>query len=222
MNIIGIDPSITSTAVTINGKLFNYTTYTNAYNKKSLKKWYGYFEKIITYRFIEYKEDEDYSTNDMMKIIQYNSVCEMIIKDINENIDKTKETKIKIEGYSYGSSVGYLVDLVTFSTILRTKLLLVTFDIEIVSPSSLKLLAAQLTYEPIIKGKKVTYKNRMGVTGGNFTKTEIHISLVENEKIEHEYVKILKELNSEIMEISKIPKPLEDVSDSFILYCSML
>ena len=46
----------------------------------------------------------------------------MIIDDILQNINPNEESKIGIEGYNFGATVGDLIDLVTFSTLLRKKL----------------------------------------------------------------------------------------------------
>ena len=44
MNIIGIDPSLISTGMVINGKLFNYCRESDAINKSGLGKWFKHSE----------------------------------------------------------------------------------------------------------------------------------------------------------------------------------
>jgi hypothetical protein len=39
MNIVTIDPSLISTAVIVNNKMFNYCRKNNAFGKKGLTKW---------------------------------------------------------------------------------------------------------------------------------------------------------------------------------------
>jgi hypothetical protein len=50
------------------------------------------------------------------------------------NIDKSLPTKIGIEGYSFSSNAGAIIDLVTFSTLLRKKLFDLSEDILVLSP----------------------------------------------------------------------------------------
>ena len=165
-NIIGVDPSLVSTGLTINGKLFNYVKKKSAFNKSGLQKWYKMCEDIVTYRWIEYdSENKIFTDSEVAKIRDYDRVTDIIIEDINANIDHNKETYIMIESYSYSSNAGPLIDLVTFSTLLRIKLLSITDNVHIIPPQSLKKESCKLTYKPIeiIKGKvkkKITYEYR--------------------------------------------------------------
>lgn len=228
-NIIGVDPSLVSTGLTINGKLFNYAKEKSAFNKSGLQKWYKMCEDMVTYRWIEYESEKgEFTDIEVAKIKDYNRVTDMIIKDIIENIDETKETFIMIESYSYSSNAGPLIDLVTFSTLLRIKLLDITENIHIIPPQSLKKESCKLTYEPIeiIKGKvkkKVVYEYRNidGVAGGNFTKKEMYKVLTENPNYNCEWVNFLREVQSDIMDTKTIKKPIEDLNDSYLLYKCM-
>ena len=56
MNIIGLDPSLISTGLVVNGKLFNYCREKDATNKSGLSKWFKYAESDLTLRYIEYRE----------------------------------------------------------------------------------------------------------------------------------------------------------------------
>ncbi len=226
MNIIGLDPSINSTGLTINGKIFNFSDYNTAYNKKSLKKWYALTDSIIETTFLNYKDKNGtYQENELLKLDEYNKTTDIIISVILKNIDKTLPTKIAIESYSYGSNYGDIIDLVTFSTLLRIKLYeKVTKDIIIIPPSSLKLASAKLTYPPIISGvKKIKYeyRNNMGMSGGIFTKREMFLAIVENETINEPYWEFLRTYKDDILSIKSIQKPLEDCNDSYLLYLIM-
>ena len=89
------------------------------------------------------------------------------------------------------------------------------------SPSTLKLETCKLTYPPINEGKKKekwVYKNNDGVSGGNLTKHGIFLCIVENENLNNPWAKLCKSLKNEIMSISKVPKPFEDINDSFVMY----
>ncbi len=229
-NIVTIDPSLISTALVVSSgdtfKMYNYCRESSAFGKKGITKWFGMAEQHITYKFIEYRSYKDYSEGELVKLKDYDKISDGIINDIKENIDPTKPTKIGIEGYSFSSTAGDIIDLVTFSTILRKKLFdLISEDITVLSPSTLKLESCKLTYPPIIKEsgvKKITikeeYRNKIGISGGKFTKSEMFLVIVENEVWEDYWTKHCKLSKTDILGISKIPKPYEDVNDAFLIY----
>jgi len=222
MNLIGIDPSLISTAVCINGKLFNYCRESDVMGKKGMYKWYKLAEELVTYRYISYREYKDYTNSEITKMMDYSYVVDQIIKDIQENINPTEKTLIGIEGFSYGSMVGDLVDLVTFSTLLRKELFdKISEDIIVVSPSTLKLESCKMTYTPVNIGKtkeKLKHMNNEGIAGGNFTKREMYISIIENSNWMDDWYKHCLLVRGDILEGKKIPKPYEDVNDSYLLY----
>lgn len=224
MNYIGIDPSITSTGMIINGKPFSYSYESSGYNKSGLSKWYQLSEHIVNFRFHNQAQFIDYKDEQIVKIKLYKSVVSKIIIDIKDNIDNSGKIVVAIEGYSYGSSAGNLIDLVTFGTLLRNELLEIGCDITIVSPMTLKLESCKLTYQPIEEmiGKKnpkmvLYYKNNEGVSGGNFTKKEMFRSVIENNIWDDDWKKHLESIESDIGD-QKIPKPHEDIIDSYLLY----
>lgn len=229
-NIVTIDPSLISTALVVSSgdtfKMYNYCRESSAFGKKGITKWFGMAEQHITYKFIEYRSFKDYSEGELVKLKDYDKISDDIISDIKENIDPNKPTKIGIEGYSFSSTAGDIIDLVTFSTILRKKLFdLISEDITVLSPSTLKLESCKLTYPPIIKEsgkKKITikeeYRNKIGISGGKFTKTEMFLAIVENEVWEDYWTKHCKLSKTDVLGIAKIPKPYEDVNDAFLIY----
>ncbi len=230
INYIGIDPSIISTAMVINGKVFNYCRKKEVFNKSDkYTKQYDLCKNEITYRFINLQYIENYSENEINKINLYNDITDMIIQDINNNIIKNTQIKIAIEGYSYSSSAGDIIDLVTFSTLLRNKLLLISKDIKIISPSTLKLESCKITYKPLEKqigGKnpriEYIYKNKLGIAGGKFSKEDIYLALIENSNFNDKYCTFLKEHKLSILFLKTIKKPLEDCNDAYILYLLLL
>ena len=152
MNFIGIDPSLISTAVVVNGKILNYCRESKVMLKSGMSKWFKSAEQYCTYRFITYREFDNYSDGELTKLKDYDYITEMIIDDILININPGEESIIGIEGYNFGATVGDLIDLVTFSTLLRKKLFdRVSERIIVLSPSTLKLEACKLTYDPIVK-----------------------------------------------------------------------
>ena len=222
MNIIGIDPSLISTAVVVNGKIFNYCKESYAMNKNGLSKWYKMCEQYVTYRFVDYRDFTSYSEGELTKLKDYDKVTDLIIQDIGKNIDKSLETKIGIEGYNFGASVGDLIDLVTFSTLLRKKLFdYIGKDILVMSPLSLKQESCKLTYPPKDIGKKkpkLEWRNYEGIAGGSFTKREMFLSIVENQFIDDEWSNHLRSIKEEVLENKTIKKPYEDINDAYLLY----
>lgn len=228
-NIVALDPSLISTALVVSSgdtfKMYNYCRESSVLGKTGIKKWFKLAEQFVTYKFIEYREFKDYSEGELTKLKDYDRISDGIIADILANIDHTKPTKIGIEGYSF-SSTGDIIDLVTFSTLLRKKLFdMVSEDISVLSPSTLKLESYKLTYPPIVtetgkkvKKVKIEYRNSLGMAGGSFTKTDIFLSIVENTSFGDYWTKHCKQVKSDILGVSKIPKPYEDVNDSFIIF----
>lgn len=225
-NIIGLDPSLISTALSVsNGstmKLFNYCRETSATGKTGLKKWFKMSEDYVTLRYIEYREFESYSEGELIKLKDYDKISDMIIHDIETHIDKSQETIIGIEGYSFNSDAGDLIDLVTFSTLIRKKLYdYISKDITVLSPSTLKLESCKLTYPAIDIGKKkpkLEYRNYDGIAGGNFTKREMLMSIIDNTNLKDEWAEHLRDVKDDLLSIKKVEKPYEDVNDAYLIY----
>lgn len=222
MNYIGIDPSLISSGMVVNGKIFNYCRESDAMTKSGLSKWFKMCEGKMELRFISYRKFETYSEGEITKLKDYDLVTDIIVSDIEKNIDKSIPTKIGIEGYNFGAQVGDLIDLVAFSTLLRKKLWdYVSKDITIMSPSTLKQESCKLTYPAIDIGKKkpkLEWRNKMGISGGNFTKREMFLSIVENESLTDDWANHCREIKDEMMENKTIKKPYEDANDSYLLY----
>ena len=229
-NIVAIDPSLISTALVVSSgekfKIYNYCRESKVFGKKGITKWFKSAEQYVTYKFIEYREFEDYSEGELTKLKDYDAITDQIVKDILSNIDPLKETKIGIEGYNFGAQVGDLIDLVTFSTLLRKKLFdKVSEDIWVMSPSTLKLEACKFSYEPIrketgIKKIKIVeeYRNKLGIPGGKFQKPDMFRAIVENDKLDDFWSKHCKSVKEEVLAVSTTPKPYEDVDDAYLIY----
>ena len=222
MNLIGIDPSLVSTAVCVNGKVFNYCREKDALGKKGMFKWYNLADELVNYRYIKYSKYDDYMNGEIVKLMDYDQITQQIVDDIKENILSDMKTIVSIEGFSYGSGVGDLIDLVTFSTLLRKKLFdQITQDILVVSPSTLKLESCKLTYPPIDVGKKkpkLKWMNNDGISGGHFTKREMCLAIIENDDLNDDWSKHCKSVKGDLLGGKKIPKPYEDVNDAYLLY----
>lgn len=225
-NFIGIDPSLISTAAVVNGSIINYCRESSVYTKSGMSKWFKSAEQYCKYKFINYREFDNYSDGELIKLKDYDSITEAIIEDILSQINTNEETFIGIEGFNFGAQVGDLIDLVTFSTLLRKKLFdRVSQNIKVFSPTTLKLESCKLTYKPIekIKGKKVQkieyeWRNTLGIPGGKFLKTDMARAIIDNVNISDSWSNYLKSVKNEILSMKNIPKPHEDVNDAWLLY----
>jgi hypothetical protein len=229
-NIVALDPSLISTALVISSgetfKMYNYCRESSAFGKTGIKKWFKLAEQFVTYKFITYREFVDYSEGELTKLKDYDKITDEIISDILSNIDTSKPTKIGIEGYSFSSTAGDIIDLVTFSTLLRKKLFdQISEDITVMSPSTLKLESCKLTYPPIVtetgkkvKKVKIEYRNNLGLSGGKFTKTDMFMAIVDNNEMQDFWTKHCKLVKSDVLGVATIPKPYEDVNDAFLIY----
>lgn len=219
-NIITIDPSLTCTGIVVNGNIICFAKHETAWNKKSMKKWFNICDDIVDFNFIEYNNVKGYSDAEVDKLTSYLSLADRIIDKIQEYMVDGK-TIVAIEGYSYQSVAGPLIDLVTLSTCLRRRLYELSDNLVIVSPSTLKLESAKLTYKPINEGKRVdkfVWKNNQGVKGGSFKKPDMFRALTENENIDDDWNSLLIEHSDEMLSAKNIPKPVEDINDAKLLY----
>jgi hypothetical protein len=158
----------------VNDKKFIYASSLVAHTKKGyLNGWFTDCMLLVDqYIFDQIDDINDHSMLELNKLSLYDSITDKIINDILLNIDPINDTLVGIEGYSYSSSAGPLIDLVTFSTLLRIKIKnkLPSLSFVIYQPTEIKKLAAKLTYPPIKKGKKIEYRNNDGIAGGAFKK----------------------------------------------------
>jgi hypothetical protein len=234
MNIVTIDPSLSCTAVCVNGKFFVYATTPTARNKPTtknpdgtMKKWFTDMEPYVeAYAFFDPTDKKlPYSRREFAKLALYDKITDTIIRDIYNNLKPGQQgTIVCIEGYSYASTSNTLIDLVTFSTLLRSKLILDRrYTGVVLSPPSLKLKACLLTYPEEKfneKGKKLPFSNHDGISGGKFTKHDMMKALLDNDRLSHDrYVNFLRnDCKDELMGKKTIPKPVEDVTDAKLMY----
>jgi hypothetical protein len=206
--------------------MFNYCRESKVLGKTGMSKWFKLAEQNVTYRFIEYRDFADYSEGELTKLKDYDTISDMILKDILDNIDDTQPTVVGIEGYSFGSMAGDLIDLVTFSTLLRKKLWdQLTHNITVLSPSTLKLESCKLTYKPIIKvtGVKkkkevIEYRNTIGISGGKFQKNDMFMAIVDNVDFNDDWSKHCKSVKADVLSVKEIQKPYEDCDDAYLIY----
>ena len=225
MVFIGLDVSKISTALTIekNGitKLYSYSTL------KPNNTWVKLTNDIINYRHVNYtySKEEDYSKTEIMKLKQFSEVTDLIIQDIKSNLEDNEDVIIGIEGYSYSSSSGPIIDIVEFTTTLKYKLLqfIDGSKINIFSPITVKMETCKIAYEPRIEitGKKILkevihYENKDGKNATKFDKWDMFYALLYSDiKLE------LKDWcidNKDIITKNKdVFKPLDDAIDSMFI-----
>lgn len=227
MNIIAIDPSLTCTAMVVNDHKFIYASESVALTKKDeLKGWFLDVEDLVTIRVFPEISKSDYSSTESNKLLHYVTIANQISEDIETHCDPNEDTFVGIEGYSYSSSAGPLIDLVTLSTLIRVNIFYnFSYGLtehRIFQPTEVKALAAKFTYPPIPKNKagtKFEYRNNEGIAGGSFKKHEIYKALIENDSLTDDpWVRYLNENADEILSLKNICKPIEDINDAKILY----
>lgn len=216
MNYIGIDISINSTAIYIEsnkGKFILSFT-----NKKDNNIYIKELDKCgVEFYFLNNKKSNDYSENEILKLIHYDDLSEAILVGIIKNIDISEKTYCQIEGYSFSKKTSSILDIVSLSTIVRYKLIkfIDNIDISIISPNSLKLEVCKLVYTPINIGKrsiKLKYVNNQGISGGSFKKPEMFRAMIDGKIDTPIYNMILA--YKDLMDRDKIPNPIEDIIDS--------
>lgn len=218
MNIISIDPSLSCTAVIVNDKKFVYANDTTAWTKTGkLKKWFEETSHLIDFHIVSYEKSAIYSDQEIKKLSGYDAVSDKILQDIQNHL-VPGAIRVGIEGYSYSSQAGPLIDLVCFGTLLRKKLITLTPEVNVFPPSTLKMLAAKLTYPPTKKGKKDEWRNFQGVAGGKFKKGEMYKCLTENATLTCPWVEFLRANDADILAATNVPKPIEDMNDAKLMY----
>lgn len=224
MNKIGLDISLSSTAMCINCnndvKLFNYTT------AKPNNKWIKEIEKYVSFRFLVCRDEvEEYSEREINKLKDFEGFSDLVLDDILNNIDISQDTIVNIEGYSFNNkNTNSLIDIIGFSTLIRQKILfrVPKSHIEIISPNTVKLQTCINTYGylPAPIGKKgQTLKDPMismspnGVKGGDFEKSDMLIAMLDANMQSpiFDYVQLNKSI---LLGSKKIPKPFDDLIDS--------
>lgn len=215
MNFIGIDISINSTAIYIESSKGSFIlSFTNKKdNNIYIKELDRYGVKFFYQNRIVSK---DYSENEVLKLKHYTEISDLILKEISDKIDQSQKTYCQIEGYSFSKNTSSILDIVGLSTLIRSRLLTISdIDMTIVSPSTLKLEACKLVYEPINVGKKkpkYEYRNDQGISGGSFKKPQMYRAMIEG-KIQSPIYNMLVSY-IELMDRDKIPNPIEDIIDS--------
>lgn len=219
---IGLDLSVNSSAMVIDEHLFNYTT------ESSNNKWIKLTSDYINFRFFENVKQKEYSDNEIYKLRKYDEITDLIFNDIVA-FTKGEKIDVLIEGISYGSP-GKIPDLVTHATLLKRKLLALPNleSIKIIPPTSLKKAACIAVYgyksrigkkgQPL-KGKES--RNNDGLSGGDFKKHDMFKAFIDSTST-NKFKKHCYEMKNNILKMKSIPKPYDDIIDSYFLVFSDL
>lgn len=216
MNFIGIDISLNSTAVFIEANNNKYIL--SFTNKKDNNIYIKELSRCgVRFFHISRESSDDYSKNEIIKLKHYNMLSEMITNEIIKLINTEEKTYCQIEGYSFSKNTSSILDIVSLSTLIRSNLIKSINDIEltIISPSTLKLEACKLVYEPIDIGKKkpkLKFVNNQGISGGSFKKQQMYRAIIEG-NIDTPIYDLLVTYK-DLMDREKIPNPIEDIIDA--------
>lgn len=215
-NYIGIDISLNSTAVFIRNNsgdfILSFTDKkdNNIYIKELSSCGVKFFKQ-------ERPKDADYSKNEILKLKSFISTSNQIVEEIIKHLDLSEKTYCNIEGYSFSKNTQSILDIVSLSTLVRHGLItkIKNIEIEITSPSTLKLETCKLVYPPIdlgIKKPKLKWVNSEGIPGGSFKKPQMFKAMLDG-NIETPILKFLKDY-SFLAQRDKIPNPIEDIIDA--------
>jgi hypothetical protein len=228
MNYIGLDISLNSTGVFIENdneymKILSFT------NKNTSNKYIKILERVgVEFHFSDkdkYKDRyKDYSDNEIIKLKYYDILSDDIVNAIKNHIDENEKTYCLCEGYSFSKNTSSILDIVSLSTMIKVKMInnIKNISLSIIAPTSLKLDACKLVYEPINIGKIkdiYEYRNNDGLKGGSFKKHDMFKCMLDG-NIVSPITHFLNE-NKNILDLKKIPTPIEDIIDS-IFACKVL
>lgn len=223
---IGIDLSLTSTGISIfNSKTKEYKYLSFMKNYKKPTKWTKLMLDYVDITGVEYRYSDEYSKQEVYKIEDYNKNMDIVVDEIFKIVGNNKVI-INIEGYSYSSTnTVSLIDLIALGTLLRNKLhTRLNSDIRIVSPSELKKNTCMLVYGYKEKGKKniiIETRNKIGLSGGSFTKKEMLMAL-NDYPCNSELSKFVKQNFTELYKMTTIPSPIPDLIDSYWLLKTLM
>jgi len=138
--IIGIDFSINSTAVSINegGNLTLFSFVPNFQSGKAAFRTHDAIREIVTVVSYNKEPNTKNSLEDQrIKIRNANDLSDQIISHIRPYLEEAEF--INIEGFSFGSKGNSFIDLISYNTFLKVKLLQIVGEkIWIIPPKSIK------------------------------------------------------------------------------------
>lgn len=149
----------------------------------------------------DWTNNEAYSKSEMIKVQRHMKTADDIINFIIGVTNSKEQYVIAFEGSSYGSSAGTnnIIDMAAGAAILKMELMsrLEVLDILTVAPSTIKKHA----------GKGNMKKDQLWL---KFLENVLNDSSLENSEL-HKYCK------DNIGEVTRVPKPLDDLVDAYFL-----
>lgn len=192
---IGIDFSINSTAMTIikDGKTLFYSFVPNyRENLKAFKTHKDISDLVIIKSYIKEEGSKNPIEDQSIKLKNADRLSDLIIESIKENVEENP--KIFIEGYSFGSKGNSFIDMITYNTFLKVKIIQNWGNcIYVIPPKSIK--------------KKFT-------GNGNASKFDMLKSFLSKDSLLKDR---LIEIGLDKSEEFNIPKPVDDIIDSVAL-----
>jgi hypothetical protein len=149
----------------------------------------------------DWTNNEAYSKSEMIKVQRHMKTADDIINFIIGVTDSKEQYVIAFEGSSYGSSAGTnnIIDMAAGAAILKMELMsrLEVLDILTVAPSTIKKHAGK----------------------GNMKKDQLWLKFLENvlDDPSLENSELHKYCKDNIGEVTRVPKPLDDLVDAYFL-----
>lgn len=216
---VGCDSSLTSTAVSFydshKGKWY-HINYSKDLDMAKPPKWYKIASRqvdLFSYSREQTGSDQ-YAMSEAVKLEAADRVSDWVYLELKKFTSQGYSAYGCIEGYSYGSDAGHLIDLVCMGTLLRKKIGdLCSAPMYVIAPSHLKRFAAESTYPP--PDKKGPYRNYDGIPGGSFKKHQMMQAMLDNPELsETGFGTLCESLWGEIRSQATVKSPFDDVVDS--------
>lgn len=213
--IVGIDASLSSTAAcVIEDGVDTFHVFTTT---KLDNKWMKHAELFATLHPVQYtKSKAQFSSLEVAKLEDYRRNAYEVV----DTLELEEGDQVFMEGYA-ARAKGNIVDLVTFGTFLRSRIINTGAHLTIVTPMGLKKSWAELIYPKDAKGIARNYELRpnskgemLGIAGGSFQKHQMILGLYEMEGTS-KFKKEMEMHRDDIMPLKNIPKPFDDCVDAY-------
>jgi hypothetical protein len=206
MNFITIDFSLNSPGICIySNNKYNFIGYlkpgTGTKKEQKLQEDLDFLEDTQIAYQPDWTNNEAYSKSEMIKIQRHTQTANNIINMIVEITGNKTPFVIAFEGSSYGSSAGTnnIIDMAAGAAILKMEMMskLKVLDMMTIAPSTIKKHAGK----------------------GNMKKDELWTKFLENVLNDKslENSSLLAFCKSEVGDVKKVPKPLDDLVDAYFL-----
>lgn len=194
--IVGIDFSINSTAVSIkNGESVEMFSFVPNYRSElaAFRTHSQIADLAHIHSYPKASNTKDAILDQSIKLQNADHLSDLIINTISEHI--TGEARFFIEGFSFGSKGNSFIDLITYNTFLKVKIIQKWgHHINVISPKTLK---------------------KFYTGNGNASKCDMLRSYLE--KNENPFKTKLVDLGLQKDGEFNIPKPVDDLIDSIAL-----